>query len=107
MSRLLNRKYIEPWWDEKERAWRVVYKSKAFVIWYKKSEKQGLQGFKPYIEHDIETIRYYLIGLFDSDGNNDGNRQIQLSNTNKELLEYIQDLLLEYFGLLLRAVSST
>jgi len=99
MARLLNRKYIEPWWDEKERAWRVEYKSKAFYEWYKKIEKQGLQGFKEYIEYSKETVRYYLRGLFDSEGNNNGNKQIRLTNTNKELLEYVQYLLGKYFDI--------
>ena len=27
MSRLLNRKYIEPWWNEKDKVWRVKYQS--------------------------------------------------------------------------------
>jgi len=99
MSRLLNRKYREPWWNEKRKVWRVVYQSKAFYEWYKRCEGQGLQGFKPYIEHDTETIKYYLKGLYDSEGNNNGNKEIRLGNTKKKLLEYIQYLLKEYFGI--------
>jgi len=76
MAKLLNASYHKPWWSEKEKEWWVVYRSKAFYEWYKKCEKQGLQGFKPYIEHDIETVRYYLKGLFDSDGYNYKNKRI-------------------------------
>jgi len=74
MSRLLNRKYIEPWWDEKEKVWWVEYKSKAFYLWYKRCEEQGLQGFKQFIEHNTETVKYYLRGLFDSEGGNYRNK---------------------------------
>jgi len=97
MSRLLGVNYHKLWWDEKEKEWRVVYKSKAFYTWYKKSEKQGLQGFKKYIEHDIETVRYYLKGLYDSEGSNYRNKYIYLYNSKKELLKYVQYLLRKYF----------
>jgi len=97
MAKLLNRKHTEPWWDEKEKKWVIVYQSKAFYTWYKKCEKQGLQGFKEYIEHDIETVKYYLKGLYDSDGGNYRNKLIYLSNTNIELLKYVQYLLKKYF----------
>jgi len=100
MTKLLNRKYIEPRWNEREKGWRVAYHSKAFVEWYKESEKQGLEGFKKYIEHDTETVRYYLKGLFDSDGNNYRNKRIKLSNINKKLLKYVQYLLERYFSII-------
>jgi len=93
MSRMLGVKYHEPWWDKKEKRWRVDYHSKAFVKWYKKIEKEGLEGFKSYIEYNKETVRYYLKGLFDSDGCNYRNKLIQLYNSKKELLEYVQYLL--------------
>jgi len=99
ISRLLDMNYHKPWWSEKEKKWWVVYYSKAFVEWYKRTEKQGLQGFKPYIEHDMETIKYYLRGLYDSDGSNYRNRQIRLYNSNKKLLEYVQYLLKKYFNI--------
>jgi len=99
MSRLLNRKYHEPQWNERKKMWYVKYKSKAFVEWYKKCEEKGLQGFKPFIEYSKNTTRYYLRGLNDSDGSNYRNRQIQLSNSNIELLKYVQYLLKEYFDI--------
>jgi len=79
IAKLLNRKYIEPWWNKKEKKWRVEYRSKAFYTCYKRTEKKGLQGFKLFIEHDIETVKYYLRGLFDSDGGNYRNEYIYLS----------------------------
>jgi len=97
MSRLLGINYHKPRWNEKEKEWRVVYQSKAFYKWYKRCKEQGLQGFKEYIEYNIETVRYYLKGLFDSDGSNKRNKRIFLYNSNKELLEYIQHLLKKYF----------
>jgi len=100
MSRLLNVNYYTPRWDEKEKVWWVEYYSKAFYEWYEKTGKQGLEGFKEYIEHDTETVKYYLRGLYDSDGSNTGNKQIRLTNSNKELLEYVQYLLKEYFGII-------
>jgi len=99
VARLLNKKYIEPWWDKKEKEWWVKYHSKPFYLWYKRCEEQGLQGFKEYIEYSRETVKYYLRGLYDSDGSNAGNKQIRLFNTNIELLEYVQYLLKEYFGI--------
>jgi len=99
MAKLLNRKYIKPWWSEKEKEWKVAYHSKAFYLWYRECEEEGLQGFKEYIEHDIETIKYYLRGLFDSDGGNYRNKYIHLDNTNIGLLEYVQYLLEKYFDI--------
>jgi len=99
MSRLLNKKYIEPRWDEKRKKWRVEYYSKAFYEWYKKCEEQGLQGFKPYIEYNKETVKHYLRGLYDSEGFNKRNKQIRLYNIKKQLLEYIQCLLEKYFDI--------
>jgi len=99
MSRLLSMKYHKPRWNEKEKRWYIIYRSKAFYTWYKKTKKQGLEGFKQYVEHDIETVRYYLKGLFDSDGNNYRNRQIHLYNSKKKLLKYVQYLLNKYFGI--------
>jgi len=100
LSKLLNKKYIEPWWNNKQKEWRIAYDSKAFYLWYKRTEEQGLQGFKEYIEHDMETVRYYLKGLFDSDGNNYKNKLIQLYNSSKKLLEYVQYLLKKYFNII-------
>jgi len=100
MARILNRKYIEPRWDKKHECWKITYKSKAFFTWYKNAEKQGLQGFKPYIEHDIETVRYYLRGLYDGEGYNYKNERVHLYNTNKELLEYAQYLLEKFFHII-------
>jgi len=88
MAKLLNVNYHKPWWDEKEKKWRVAYNSKAFYLWYKRCEKKGLEGFKPYMEHNTETVKHYLRGLYDSEGGNYRNNLIHLSNTNIELLKY-------------------
>jgi len=99
IAKLLGVNYHKPHWSEKEKEWWVRYYSKAFVEWYKRCEEQGLQGFKLFIEYDRETVRHYLRGLFDSEGNNNGNKEIRLYNTKKKLLEYIQYLLERYFGI--------
>jgi len=87
MAKLLGVKYHKPQWSEKRKRWVVKYHSKAFFEWYKKCEEKGLEGFKQYIEHDIETIRYYLKGLFDSEGYSKRNKQIHLYSSNKKTVE--------------------
>jgi len=99
MAKLLDMSYREPYWNEKDKVWHVAYDSKAFFEWYEKTKKQGLEGFKKFVEYNRETVRYYLRGLFDGEGNNNGNKQIRLTNTNKELLEYVQYLLKKYFNI--------
>jgi len=44
-------------------------------------------------------VKYYLRGLYDSEGNNYKNKLIQLSNTEEKLLEYVQYLLKKYFNI--------
>jgi len=44
-------------------------------------------------------VRYYLRGLYGSDGYNYENKQIHLSNTKKKLLKYVQYLLKKYFDI--------
>jgi len=99
MARLLIVNYHKPCWSEKDKIWCVTYNSKAFYLWYKKTEKQGLEGFKQYIEHDTETVKHYLRGLYDGEGGNYRNNLIYLSNTNIELLKYVQHLLKKYFSI--------
>jgi len=95
---MIRYEYHEPYWSEKK--WWVKYHSKPFYLWYKRCEEQGLQGFKKYIEYSRETVKYYLRGLFDSDGGNYRNKYIYLSNSNKKLLGYVQCLLKECFSII-------
>jgi len=99
MAKLLSVSYHEPYWNEKKKKWLVKYRSKAFFIWYEKTEKQGLEGFKEYIEYSKETVRHYLKGLFDSEESNYRNKYIYLYNSSKKLLEYVQYLLEKYFDI--------
>jgi len=94
------KRYYEPWWDENEKIWWVEYHSKPFYIWYKKCEEQGLEGFKEFIEYSKQTVKYYLKGLYDSEGYNYRNKLIFISNSNIELLRYVQYLLKEYFSII-------
>jgi len=100
MAKLLSVNYHKPYWSEKERKWRVTYRSKAFYLWYKRTEEQGLEGFKEYIECSKETVKYYLRGLYDSEGYNYKNKRICLYNTKKQLLKYIQYLLNRYYNVI-------
>jgi len=70
VARVLGVKYHKPYWNEKRKVWCVKYHSEAFYTWYKKAEEQDLEEFKPFIEYDKETVKYYLRGLYDSDGYN-------------------------------------
>jgi len=99
-SKFLNKKYHGPWWEERRKKWWVIYQSRAFFMWYKKTEEKGLEGFTSFIEHSRETVRYYLRGLYDSDGSNKRNKQICLYNSNNSLLEYVQYLLEKYFDII-------
>jgi len=99
LSRILDVNYHEPRWSKRRKRWCVEYRSKSFYEWYKKTKREGLEGFKPYIEHDIETVRHYLKGLFDSEGSNYRCKRISLYNTKKKLLEYVQYLLEKYFDI--------
>ncbi|PCN50419.1 hypothetical protein B6U99_04450 [Candidatus Geothermarchaeota archaeon ex4572_27] len=50
-------------------SWRVVYKSKAFYEWYRSLLQRGdLTNLKEYVEYDRETVRAFLLGLFDAEG---------------------------------------
>gem|GEM_PF-5631809 len=61
---------------------------------------EGLREFKKYIEYNKQTTKYYLRGLYDSEGNNDINRYIHLYNSKKKLLKYLHYLLKEYSGII-------
>ena len=74
----------------------VCYKSKAFHTRFK---QQNLESLKEFIEHDRDTVRTLLRGLFDSEGSNHECVQIELGNTELELLCYAQHLLSRYFGI--------
>ena len=96
MSKLLNKKYIEPEWSRGHSRWRVYYSSKAFHIWFK---KQTLETLKQYIEYNKETVVSFLKGLYDSEGSNYMCKKISLFNSDLELLYYVQYLLRKYFSI--------
>ena len=96
LSKTLEKPIKKPTWTGPRRGWRAYQSSKAFHQWY---QKQTLQTLKPYIEHDKDTVKHFLQGLYDSDGSNDRNAAIALANSNIDLLVYVQYLLKRYFNI--------
>jgi len=96
LAKTLGKPYKEPTYRRDRGQWRVYYKSKAFCIWY---QKQTLQTLKPYIEHNKNTVKQYLKALYVSEGNNYRCKRITLSNSNLDLLHYVQYLLKKYFDI--------
>lgn len=99
LSKTLGKPYREPEWTGWRRGWKVYYSSKAFYTWYK---KQNLKTLKPYIEHNKETVKNFLQGLYDSDGSNYRCVRVELFNSNLELLIYVKHLLKKYFNITAR-----
>ena len=97
LAKTLEKPIKKPTYRRDRRQWRVYYKSKAFSIWY---QKQTLQTLKPYIEHDKDTVKQYLKALYDSEGSNYRCLTITLSNSNLDLLHYVQYLLKKYFNII-------
>jgi len=96
IAKILNKRYRKPIWSKSHNLWRVYYRSKAFYMWYR---KHPLESLKSYIEYDKDTVRYFLRGLYDSEGYNKRCRRISLVNNNLELLHYVQYLLKKYFDI--------
>jgi len=96
VTNVLDKEYRKPIWSRSHNLWRVYYSSKAFHIWFR---KQDLEKLKQYIEYDKDTVKYFLRGIYDSEGSNYRCRWISLVNNNLELLHYVQYLLKKYFGI--------
>jgi len=95
LSKLLGKPYKKPIKLGNGRYY-IEYHSKAFYTWHKKLTKQEKQKI---IEHNKETVRQYLRGLYDSDGGNYRCKTISLSNSNDEILNYAKYLLKKYFNI--------
>ena len=61
--------------------------------------QQELQDLKKFIEHDTECVAAFIRGFFDSEGSVDEVGHLTASNTDFELLRYVNDLLHRYFGI--------
>ena len=97
MARVLDKNFKIPRrWRRRPDFWRVYYQSKAFHQWFK---EQTLDTLKPYIEYNRDTVKYFLRGIYDSEGCNYRCKQIFLSNNDLKLLSYIQYLLKKYFSI--------
>ena len=104
---VLNKPMYQPRWIKSIKQWRVIYSSKAFCHWYKSLLRLLSQGdlskLRQYVEHDKETVKAFLRGIFDADGGHIrlpiNRRYIHLDNTNLALLRYIQYLLLNYYSI--------
>ncbi len=98
VAKLLNKKIVKPRIVNNGYL-KVTYYSKAFYDWFK---QQTLETLETYVEHDKNTVAYFLRGLYDSDGGHyvyNSNHQIRLYNNNLKLLKYVQYLLKKYFGI--------
>ena len=100
LAKLLNRRVLRPKYIGRKRGrnygWEIAYSSKAFYTWFK---RQSLETLKQYIEYDKDTVKYFLRGLYDSEGNNYRCKLISLCNSDLELLQYVQYLLKKYFNI--------
>jgi len=96
IAKVLNKRFRKPHWSESHNRWRIYYSSKAFYTWYR---RQDLDTLKQYIEYDGDTVKYFLRGIYDSEGTNYRCRIISLANSDLELLQYVQYLLKKYFNI--------
>jgi intein-encoded DNA endonuclease-like protein len=60
---------------------------------------QELEQLKPFIEHDKKCVSAFLRGFFDSEGCVEKSGKLTGSNTELELLKYVQLLLSRFFGI--------
>jgi len=95
IAKVLNKRYKKPTWS-RSNTWRVYYSSKAFYTWFK---RQSLETLKKYIEYNKDIVKYFLQGLYDSEGSNYRCRGVFLCNSDLDLLRYIQYLLKKYFDI--------
>lgn len=61
--------------------------------------KQPFESLKPFIEHDKGCVAAFVKGFFDSEGCVDKKGGITASNSNLELLRYMQFLLTKHIGI--------
>jgi intein-encoded DNA endonuclease-like protein len=60
---------------------------------------QELEQLKPFIEHDKRCVSAFLRGFFDSEGCVEKSGKLTGSNTESDLLKYVQLLLSKFFGI--------
>ena len=101
MSKVLGKKENKVVFDPMRKMWYVKYGSKAFYTWY---IKQNLETLKYYIEHSRDCVKYFLRGLYDSEGSHIvtlnksyTDQKINLYSSNIRLLKYVKSLLFKYF----------
>lgn len=98
MANLLNCPRNRLWKGKTERETYVDYGSyllHKFLL-------QPFDTFKPFIEHDEQCVTAFLRGFFDSEGHVTVNGIVNGSNTDLNLLRYVQFLLAKYFGIVAR-----
>ena len=97
VAKILNKRLKPPKWHRRLNTWRVRYYPKAFYKWFKEQSKE--HSLDTLIEHDKDTVKYFLRGLYDSEGSNYKSKKILLYNSDQELLKYTQYLLKKYFNI--------
>ncbi len=81
------------WWYTKRRAWYTEVNS----IMLFKFLKRPFDELRRYIDHSNECASAFLKGFFDAEGSSSGG-VVTCSNTNLQLLVYVQWLLESHFG---------
>ncbi|MEM2209517.1 MAG: LAGLIDADG family homing endonuclease, partial [Nitrososphaerota archaeon] len=97
LAKVLKRKKpYKPFWNKKLKQWIV----EGYSILLYKFLDRPFEELKPYIEHSKKTISAFIRALFDGEGSmRKYKRQLELYNTNKELLSYTQYLLKRCFDI--------
>ncbi|MEM2554607.1 MAG: LAGLIDADG family homing endonuclease [Nitrososphaerota archaeon] len=97
LAKVLGRKEpYKPFWSRKQKLWVV----EGYSILLYKFLDRPFEELKPYIEHSKKTISAFIRALFDGEGSmRKYKRQLELYNTNKELLSYTQYLLKRCFDI--------
>jgi intein-encoded DNA endonuclease-like protein len=95
ISKVLNRRPHKIWKGNTER------ESYADVSSYllHKFLNRPLDEFRPFIEYNAKCVSAFLRGFFDSEGSVAKDGDVTASNTDVDLLKYVQDLSSRFFGI--------
>ena len=83
----------QPYYYKKMKVWVVDVTS---ITLYTLLKPFKIQKIKPFVESNINTIRAFLRGFFDAEGecsNRKSDRRVACSNKNYELIQYVMELL--------------
>lgn len=95
LSSVLNIARHRLWKGERENEFQLEVSS--YLLY--KFLRRPLRDLKPWFEDDSECVSAFLRGFFDSEGCVSKEGALTASNTNLDLLRYVQRLLLKHFGI--------